>query len=83
MQWRRQAGGTSRRFQSPLSIGLGFEVGTKTAAVNLVICAAGPHLPFMGLRDRGPPAFHGLGAPDQGASQDPFGPLGPNGGDQY
>ena len=83
MQWRRRAGGASRRSQPSLSIGLGFEVGTKTAAVNLVICAAGSHLPFMGLRDRGPPAFHGLGAPDQGASQDPFGPLGPNGGDQY
>ena len=83
MQWRRQAGGTSRRFQPFLSIGLGFEVGTKTAAVNLVICAAGPHLPFMGLRDGGPSAFHGLGAPDHCASQGLFGPLDPNGGDQY
>ena len=53
------------------------------AAVNLVICAVGPHLPFMGLRDEGPPAFHGLGAPDQGASQGPFGLLGPNSGDQH
>ena len=83
MQWRQRASGTSRRSQPSLSIGLGFEVGTKTAAVNLVICAAGSHLPFMGLRDMGPPAFHGLGAPDQSASQGPFGPLGPNGGDQY
>ena len=52
-------------------------------AVNLMSCAAGPHLSFMRLRDGGPPAFYGLGAPDQSASQDPFGPLGPNGGDQY
>jgi len=65
-----------------LSIGLGFRGGEVTA-VNLMNCATGPHLPFMGLRDGGPPAFHGLGAPDQGASQGPFGPLVPNGGDQY
>ena len=50
------------------------------AAANLIRCVVGPHLPFMGLRDGGPPAFHGLGAPDQGASQGPFGLLGPNGG---
>ena len=83
MQWRRRASGASRRSQPFLSIGLGFEVGTVAAAVNLLVCAAGPHLSFMGLRDGGPQAFHGLGAPDQGASQGPFGPLGPNGGDQY
>ena len=43
-----------------------------------------PPLPFICvLRNGAPPAFHGLGAPDQGASQGPFGPLGPNGGDQH
>ena len=67
----------------PLSIGLGYLRWGTVAAANLISCAAGPHLAFMGLRDGVPPAFHGLGAPDQGASQGPFGPLGPNGGDQY
>ena len=56
VQWRPRAGGTSRRSQPSLSIGLGFEVGTVAATVNLVGGAAGPHLLFMGLRDKGPPA---------------------------
>ena len=79
---RRWRGGASRRC-SPLSDRVKVLRSGTVAAVNLVPGAAGPHLPFMGLRDGGPPAFHGLGAPDQGANQGLFGPLGPNGGDQY
>ena len=39
--------------------------------------APGPHLFLLCvLHDGGPPASHGLGAPDQGASQRPSWPLG-------
>ena len=49
--------------------------GKRTA--NLREHAPGPHpLLLCVLRDRGPPAFHGLGAPDQGASQRTSWPLG-------
>ena len=48
--------------------------GKRTA--NLWGSAPGPHLFLLCvLRDGGPPAFHGLGAPDQGASQRPSWPL--------
>ena len=47
------------------------------AVTNLVPCAPGPHLLFIALRDRGPPALLGLDAPDQGVGQGPNEPLGP------
>ena len=58
----------------PLSIGLGFEVGTVAAAVNLVGGTTGPHLLFMGLRDRGPPASSWAGRPRSGCESK--GPVG-------
>jgi hypothetical protein len=36
-----------------------------------------PHLLFMALRDRGPPAVCGLDAPDQGVDQRPSSVVGP------
>ena len=49
--------------------------GKRTA--NLRERAPGPHLFLLCvLRDGGQPAFHGLGAPDQGASQRSSWPLG-------
>ena len=47
------------------------------AVTNLVPRAPGPHLLFIALRDRGPPALLGLDAPDQGVGQGPNEPLGP------
>jgi hypothetical protein len=41
--------------------------GTVTVAVNLVLCAPGPHLLFIELRDRGPPTRSQLSVPDQDA----------------
>jgi hypothetical protein len=41
--------------------------GSATVAVNLVFCAPGPHLLFIGLRDRGPPTRSRLSIPDQDA----------------
>jgi hypothetical protein len=38
-----------------------------TVAVNLVSCAPGPHLLFIGLRDRGLPTRSRLSIPDQDA----------------
>jgi hypothetical protein len=64
MQRRRW---TSRRLQPLLSIGLGKEVVAVTVAVNLMFCAPGPHLLFIGLRDRGPPTRSRLSIPDQDA----------------
>ena len=66
---------TSRRFStSPDRLGF-LWWGKRT--VNLRERAPGPHLFLLCvLRDGGPPAFHGLGAPDQGASQRPIWPLG-------
>jgi hypothetical protein len=43
------------------------------AQVNLVTQAPAPHLLYVALRDGGPPASIGLGAPDQGADQRPNG----------
>jgi hypothetical protein len=36
-------------------------------AVNLVLCGPGPHLLFIGLRDRGPPTRSWLSISDQDA----------------
>jgi hypothetical protein len=41
--------------------------GAVTVAVNLVSGAPGPHLLFIGLRDRGPPTRSRLSIPDQDA----------------
>ena len=63
---------------------LGFLLVGQKAMIFGLYATDPPPLPFICvLRDGGPPAFHGLGAPDQGASQGPFGPLGRNGGDQH
>jgi hypothetical protein len=43
--------------------------------MNLVTRAPAPHLLYIALRDGGPPAIVGLGAPDQGADQRPNEPL--------
>ena len=51
--------------------------GGTVAVTNLVPRAPGPHLLFIALRDRGPPALLGLDAPDQGVGQGPNEPLGP------
>ena len=47
------------------------------AVMNLVPHAPGPHLHFIALCDRGPPALLGLDAPDQGVGQGPNELLGP------
>jgi hypothetical protein len=41
--------------------------GAATLAVNLVLCGPGPHLLFIGLRDRGPSTRSRLSVPDQDA----------------
>jgi hypothetical protein len=41
--------------------------GAVTVAVNIVFCASGPYLLFIGLRDRGPPTTSRLSIPDQDA----------------
>ena len=70
------AGGASHRFSASLSIGLGLGVGNSGGDEPRTLCR-GPHLLYMALRDRGPPALLGLDAPDQGMSQGPNEPLGP------
>jgi hypothetical protein len=70
------AGGASHRFSASLSIGLGLGVGNSGGGEPRTLCR-GPHLLYMALRDRGPPALLGLDAPDQGVGQGPNEPLGP------
>jgi hypothetical protein len=41
--------------------------GAATVVVNLALCAPGPHLLFIGLRDRGPPTTSRLSIPYQDA----------------
>ena len=69
-------GGASHRFSASLWIGLGLGVGNSGGDEPSTLCP-GPHLLFIALRDRGPPALLGLDAPDQGVGQGPNEPLGP------
>jgi hypothetical protein len=61
-----EVGGTFPSLAAP-SRSVGFRGGVATVAVNLVSCAPGPYLLFIGLRDRGPPTRSRLSIPDQDA----------------
>jgi hypothetical protein len=58
---------------APLSTGLGFgTVGTGGSDEPRELSRS-PHLLFIVLHDRGPPATYWAGLPDQGAVKDPVG----------
>ena len=56
--------------------------GAVAAVVNLVTLATDPHLLFMALRDRGPPASHWAGRSRSERESKAQLAVGPTGGDQ-
>jgi hypothetical protein len=69
-QWRGAGGASCRCQYRPRDRIRASDSRAVAAVVNLVTLTTSPHLLFMALRDRGPPAVLGLDAPDQDASQD-------------
>jgi hypothetical protein len=70
------SGGLPVGGSASLSIGLGLETVGNSGGSEPRESSRGPHLLFMALRDRGPPAICWAGLPRSGSSQGPGWPLG-------